>query len=217
MAGEKDPSRQDLSTFRCKYRMMFPRTLVFSWPYALIFWVVFLWAFVPEMRYSAKNNKPSLTPQDALSKQILQNVQALAMLAAFTIAANVHATALPYAPILFWVGLAVLVAGSLFRRHCWRILGASFTAAVIVKPDQAVVERGAYRYIRHPSYTAAALIFLGIGLALANWLSIVVLFLGVAIGYGYRVRVEERALVTVIGDPYRDYMRRTKRFIPYLF
>jgi len=34
--------------------------------------------------------------------------------------------------------------------------------------------------------------------------------------YGYRVAVEERALVATLGDAYREYMRRTKRFIPFV-
>ncbi len=97
------------------------------------------------------------------------------------------------------------------------MLGSSFTGAVIVKADQAVVERGAYRYIRHPSYSAGAILFFGIGLALANWISLAVLLGGVSIVYGYRVGVEERALVAVLGDPYRRYMSRTKRFVPFLF
>lgn len=97
------------------------------------------------------------------------------------------------------------------------MLGQSFTGAVIVKPDQAVIEQGAYRYVRHPSYTAGALLFAGIGMALANWLSLAVLFLSTVLVYAYRVRVEESALVAVIGEPYRIYMRRTKRFIPFLF
>lgn len=97
------------------------------------------------------------------------------------------------------------------------MLGTSFTGAVIVKPDQAVVEHGAYRYVRHPSYTAGALLFAGIGMALANWLSLAVLLLSSALVYAYRVRVEETALVAVIGEPYRQYMSRTKRFIPFVF
>jgi protein-S-isoprenylcysteine O-methyltransferase Ste14 len=59
--------------------------------------------------------------------------------------------------------------------------------------------------------------FLGIGLALANWISLAVLVGVVSIVYGYRVNVEERALVAVIGDPYRRYMSRTTRFVPLLF
>jgi hypothetical protein len=62
-----------------------------------------------------------------------------------------------------------------------------------------------------------AILFLGIGLALGNWISLAVLLVAVSIVYGYRVDVEERALVAVIGDPYRRYMSRTKRFVPFLF
>jgi len=31
------------------------------------------------------------------------------------------------------------------------------------------------------------------------------------------VRVEEKVLVQTLGQPYVDYMRRTKRFIPWVF
>lgn len=86
-----------------------------------------------------------------------------------------------------------------------------------MRDGHEVIERGAYRYVRHPSYTAAALIYLGIGLALGNWIAVLIIMAGVALAFGYRVRVEERALLSVIGEPYRDYMARTKRFVPFLW
>jgi protein-S-isoprenylcysteine O-methyltransferase Ste14 len=46
---------------------------------------------------------------------------------------------------------------------------------------------------------------------------IVVLLLTGLIGLGYRVRVEERALVEALGQPYVEYRRHTKRFIPFIF
>jgi protein-S-isoprenylcysteine O-methyltransferase Ste14 len=58
---------------------------------------------------------------------------------------------------------------------------------------------------------------LGVGLALANWASLVAMLAGGLIGLGYRVRVEEHALVEALGQPYVDYMRHTKRFIPFVF
>lgn len=194
-----------------------PPLLVYTWPYALFFWGVFLWAFAPESRIITRRREPSATQQDANSKRLIAVGQGLAAFAAFAIAARIPSAALPHRVWWFWAGLGAIVAGSLLRRHCWRMLGGSFTGAVIVKPDQAVVDRGAYRYVRHPSYTAGAIMFLGIGLALDNWISVAVLLGAIAIVYGYRVGVEERALVAVIGDPYRRYMSRTKRFVPFLF
>jgi protein-S-isoprenylcysteine O-methyltransferase Ste14 len=57
---------------------------------------------------------------------------------------------------------------------------------------------------------------LGIGSALGNWAGLLVLVAAVTIAYGYRVSVEERALVAVLGDRYRAYMRRTTRFVPFV-
>ena len=37
-----------------------------------------------------------------------------------------------------------------------------------------------------------------------------------ALGYGYRIHVEEKVLVSELGSGYVDYMKRTKRVIPFL-
>ncbi len=191
--------------------------LVFAWPYALVFWGVFVWAFSPEFGVISRGAGAPTGAQDAGSKRVIMFTQPLGIVAAFTIAARVKSAALPHPPWLFWAGVVALVLGSLLRRHCFRMLGTSFTGAVIVSRYQEVVERGAYRYVRHPSYTAGALMFLGIGLALGNWLGLFAQMGLVAAGYWYRVVVEERALEATIGDPYRSYMRRTKRFVPFVF
>jgi protein-S-isoprenylcysteine O-methyltransferase Ste14 len=194
-----------------------PPLVVFSWPYGLFFLAVMFWSFAPESRIFSRRAEPATSSQDAGSKRLIAVGQGLAMFAAFLIAASVPAGRLPHPFALFWTGLATIIAGSLLRRHCWRMLGASFTGTVIVRPDQAVVDRGAYHYVRHPSYTAGAILFLGIGLVLANWISLIVLMGAVSAVYGYRVGVEEHALLATIGDPYRSYMSRTKRFVPFVF
>jgi protein-S-isoprenylcysteine O-methyltransferase Ste14 len=191
--------------------------LVFSWPYGLLFLAVLFWAFAPEFRIISRSTEPLTSPQDAGSKRLIAVGQGVAALAAFLIAATVPSASLPHRFSLFWAGLAAIIGGSLLRRHCWRMLGASFTGTVIVRPDQVVVDRGAYHYVRHPSYTAGAILFVGIGLALANWISLLVLTAAVSAVYGYRVGIEERALLATIGDSYRRYMSRTKRFVPFLF
>jgi len=119
--------------------------------------------------------------------------------------------------LAYWGGTALLAAGSLLRRHCWRMLGEYFTGNVQTVERQPVIDRGAYAYVRHPSYTAGVMMFSGIGLALGNWLSLAITFLSAAAVYAYRVRVEERALVAALGVPYVDFMKTRKRFVPFLF
>ena len=194
-----------------------PPLVVFSLPYGLFFVAVLFWAFAPEFRIISRSTEPSTSPQDAGSKWLIAVGQGLAAFAAFLIAATVPSARLSHRFWLFWVGLVAIIVGSLLRRHCWRMLGSSFTGAVIVRPDQVVVESGAYHYVRHPSYTAGGMLFLGIGVALANWISLVVLMGTVSVVYGYRVGIEERALLATIGDSYRRYMSRTTRFVPFLF
>ncbi len=187
--------------------------LVIHWPYAVVYWGVFIWAYSQEWRLTRRSRRMKST-QDAGSYLVLILIPGLAVWTGFAIAYAGRHGALGRQHLWFYAGLGVMMAGSLLRRHCFRMLGESFTALVMVRPGQQVVHRGAYRWIRHPSYTAGMLLFAGTMLALGNWLSVAIV-LGISIlSYLYRVRVEERALVETLGDPYRAYMQRTKRFIP---
>lgn len=120
-------------------------------------------------------------------------------------------------PAWFWVGVALILGGAAFRWYSIKVLGKFFTRSVATRADQTVVQHGPYRLIRHPSYSGALLSLLGVGMAMTNWLSIVVIMLASLVGYGYRVRVEERALCNDLGQSYRDYMQRTKRFVPHVW
>jgi protein-S-isoprenylcysteine O-methyltransferase Ste14 len=114
------------------------------------------------------------------------------------------------------VGIALVLFGAALRWWAIIALGRYFTIDVAVRPTQTVVQSGPYRFIRHPAYSGLLLVVLGIGLALANWASLVAALAGSLIGLLYRVRVEEKALIEALGQPYVDYMRRTKRFIPFI-
>ncbi len=110
-----------------------------------------------------------------------------------------------------------MIAGSLLRRHCFRQLGASFTGDVRASSEQRVVTSGAYSLLRHPSYTAAIILNTGIGLALGSWASVIVLVVVSFAVYGYRISVEERALLAAIGEPYEQFMSTRKRLIPFIY
>ncbi len=118
--------------------------------------------------------------------------------------------------LVFGVGLFLMLCGVGFRWYAIRVLGKYFSCVISVQPGQTIVEKGPYRFIRHPSYTGAMITCRGFGLALTNWLSLAAVLLGMGIGYAYRVHIEERALLAALGDAYRDYMQRTKRFIPFI-
>ncbi|MFG1785714.1 methyltransferase family protein [Rhodococcus oryzae] len=116
----------------------------------------------------------------------------------------------------FVAGLAIAAAGQGMRLRAVYELGAAFTFRVQVAPGQTVVDTGLYRWIRHPSYTGALICALGFTIAYTNWLAPLAV-LGLVLGYVVRIPHEERTLAEGLGEPYRQYMRRTKRLIPFVF
>lgn len=120
-------------------------------------------------------------------------------------------------PAVFVAGISLMLGGLAFRFYSMSVLGRFFTYDVAVQPGQTVVEAGPYRYIRHPSYTGGLITLAGVGLALGNWAGLLLLLACMGVAYAYRIFVEEAALVAALGQPYRDYMQRTKRLVPFLF
>ena len=191
------------------------KPLPFVWPYAMLFWAVELWAFYPEFRVLRKATKGS--EKDAKSLQVILIGLNIAFFAGFLIAWLPVFQIVHYRVAVFFVGVALMIAGSLLRRHCFRVLGKSFTGDVRASADQQVVSSGAYSILRHPSYTAAIILNSGLALALGSWASLVVLMVVSLVVYSYRISVEERVLLTTIGEPYRQFMNSRKRLIPFVY
>ena len=74
-----------------------------------------------------------------------------------------------------------------------------------------------YKSIRHPGYLGQIVIFIGISTSMSNWLSIVLMMIPIALGYGYRIEVEERFMTEQMGEYYLNYKNRTKRLIPMIY
>lgn len=124
---------------------------------------------------------------------------------------------LPHPDAMFLFGLPLFFGGIVLRWYSIFYLGRFFTVDVAIAKDHRLIDSGPYRFIRHPSYTGALLAFVGLGLCLGNWLSLLCLTLPVMAAFGWRIGVEERALTEALGENYRSYVRRTKRLIPFVY
>jgi protein-S-isoprenylcysteine O-methyltransferase Ste14 len=195
------------------------RPLPFVWPYALVFWAVYVWSFIPEWKVlrGGFEGVKSADSKDDGSLRVLLGGMWIALLLSFPLA-FVRAWMFPTRARLpiFAAGVTLILLGSVLRRYCFRTLGEYFTGDVRARADQPVISTGPYTLIRHPSYTAGMMMFTGIGLALGSWVSFVLLAVGSIGTYLYRVTIEEKALAETIGDPYREFMKDRKRFIPYV-
>lgn len=156
--------------------------------------------------------------QDRGSMSILIGLQWFGLALNFTLAGVLRAAAIPWhREALFALGVTLILLGVALRWYAVWTLGRYFTRDVAVSANQQVVQHGPYRALRHPAYSGTFLTMLGVGLAMTNWASLPALCLCVLLGHMYRVHVEEKALIQTIGRPYVEYMRYTKRFIPWVY
>jgi len=107
--------------------------------------------------------------------------------------------------------LAALGAQGL-RYWCIATLGAAWNARAQVDPSLQVVDRGPYRWIRHPNYVAVLIEFVALPAAFGAWRTGLLLNLLHAPLIARRIRAEERLLDDVPG--YTQRMGSKGRFWP---
>jgi len=114
---------------------------------------------------------------------------------------------------LRWVGAGMVVPLVPFVVASQRALGRNVSPTVITHDDHELVTSGPYRWLRNPLYTAGGLIFTGLGLVAASWFLMGGAVLAVVL-VRLRLPKEEAQLEDRFGEEYRDYVRRTGRFLP---
>jgi methyltransferase len=113
---------------------------------------------------------------------------------------------------LAWAAFAVFACAQGLRYAAIRALGSAWNARGVVDRALVVVERGPYRWIRHPNYVAVMLEFTAVPLGGGAWLSWIVLNAAHSLVLARRIRGEEALLAAVPG--YSQRMGQKGRFLP---
>jgi protein-S-isoprenylcysteine O-methyltransferase Ste14 len=93
------------------------------------------------------------------------------------------------------------------------LLGRLLIHEAAVREDHALIDRGPYRFVRHPVYAGFLALLLGSSVASLNvclWLLWPVSLLGILI----QAASEEQLLGERFGQDYERYVRRTGRLVP---
>jgi len=102
----------------------------------------------------------------------------------------------------FYAGLPIYLFGLISYVMVW--VGFATT------PPDKLITKGVYRYSRNPMQLSQVVIYLGVGIATASWV-----FLLLSVAYMIMpllwVNAEERHCLNY--DAYREYMKRTPRWI----
>ena len=111
------------------------------------------------------------------------------------------------------VGLAVLLASTVFALWARFSLGSSWSVGPNVGGDRRLRTRGPYGVTRHPIYTGLLGMLLGTTLlgGIGQWIALVAVGL---IAFEAKIRMEERLLLATFPDEYRHYRDRVPQLIP---
>jgi protein-S-isoprenylcysteine O-methyltransferase Ste14 len=113
--------------------------------------------------------------------------------------------------------LLLMLWGFLQYRLCglYRIKYGGGGPGIEVPPEN-LVATGPYAYTRNPMYLGHIIYLIGLSLALQSWFAAAVT-IAVALWFHARVLEDERKLAEQLGQPYIEYTKSVKRWIPILF
>jgi len=111
---------------------------------------------------------------------------------------------LPLGTPLLYAGIALFVAGLIITE----IAMIPWTKTAIDEP----ITKGLYRYSRHPVYVGVFVQYIGIGIASASGLFLLLTIISIVLSITV-VPAEERFCCEKYGDAYREYMNRTPRWL----
>ncbi|WP_308167835.1 isoprenylcysteine carboxyl methyltransferase family protein [Catellatospora tritici] len=100
----------------------------------------------------------------------------------------------PFLPVLGWSMLALVAASQALRWWCVTTLGPRWNTLVIVVPGLPLVDRGPYRWLRHPNYVAVVVEGIALPLVHTAWVTALLFTLANAAVLAVRIRVENAAL-----------------------
>ncbi len=115
-----------------------------------------------------------------------------------------------------WLGVGIGVLCTFGIYWLFSSIGSGITPTSATRKEHKLVTRGIYRWIRHPLYTIGSSFIISFGMMADNWF-ITAFGILAFILMASRTPKEEANLIEKFGDEYREYMKRTGRYLPRLF
>ncbi len=107
----------------------------------------------------------------------------------------------PFFPVLGWTMVAVVLAAQGLRWWCITTLGRRWNTLIVVVPGLPLVNRGPYRWLRHPNYVAVVVEGIALPMVHTAWITAITFTVLNAALLRVRIREEERALKLALAAP----------------
>jgi protein-S-isoprenylcysteine O-methyltransferase Ste14 len=120
------------------------------------------------------------------------------------------------------IGIPILAFGAVMRFLPRKSLSKAGFKSIWKTPylqiveDHRLVTDGYYKHIRHPIYLGEIARMFGWVITLSSLYGLLFMIMG-SVFLLIRIEVEEKMLIEAFGEEYREYQRKTKKLIPYIY
>ena len=121
-------------------------------------------------------------------------------------------------PVSFHVLGFLLIVPNLwlfYKSH--KDLGMNWSVSLEIRAGHNIVDTGVYKYVRHPMYTAIWIGCVAQALLLNNYIAGLSGLVCFGLLYFFRFKKEEHMMLQEFGQDYEEYMKKTKRIIPFIY
>jgi protein-S-isoprenylcysteine O-methyltransferase Ste14 len=122
---------------------------------------------------------------------------------------------IPHATAIAWAAAVLCIAGLTFALWARVTLGRNWSGLVTLKEGHELVERGPYRFVRHPIYTGMLTMFFATALVqrhVAGFAGVLLIF----VSFWIKLGLEEDLMLRQFPERYAAYQQHAKRIIPFV-
>lgn len=185
---------------------------------AAFFALYFIWQLICEFRIYQDPDDFVIEDDDKKSYLYLQFSFMFALLFATIDFVELHYTRnINWEPAVIYTGFGLFILSCVIRWRGFKSIGKFFNPRVSVYKNHQLITAGAYKRIRHPLYLGSLLSFIALPLVFNSWGALLIILLTTIPALIYRVNIEENFLIRHFGDQYLDYMKNTKKIIPWIW
>ncbi len=112
-------------------------------------------------------------------------------------------------------GLFIYIIFSWFQIWSYKTLGENYAQDVVILKQHQLVEKGPYKFIRHPHYLGQIFSDLGITLALLSYVTGVFFLIEIPFLF-LRAAFEEKLMEKHFKEKFAAYRKKTGSFIPFV-
>ena len=123
----------------------------------------------------------------------------------------------PLFKILSVIGVIFVIIGGIILLSSRIQLGKFGSSKVVLEDDHKLVKDGIYQFIRNPIYLGFLTFFFGFLFSFGGFISILLVLTPLFLFFKQRMNLEEKLLISLFGDEYISYIKRTKKLIPLIY